>query len=407
MGSRLTRPLLLLAQPLLLPVRALATRVGAIRASAPPPPLLSKVAYSPPAWASHLLPPTHGRILLGRLETPVVPWKCGALADLGVTWSIKRDDTSGLELSGNKVRKLEFLMAEALAGGHDCVVTIGGIQSNHCRATAAAAALLGVDAHLILRCPAKDVDGDLGLCGNLLLDRLLGATLHTCTVGEYQRVGSPGLTAALAEQLRAQGKKPYVIPVGGSNALGTWGYIEAVRELEAQLAERAAAGLPEVTHIVFACGSGGTAAGLALGAHLSGLKAKVHGVGVCDTPDIFYADIAAMAAELGACAKDDPDAARGWLSLAQGKNTGYAQSTPEELAFIRDLCFESGVLTDPVYSGKALYHFVEGAKAAPEEFRDAHILFWHTGGQFGMAEKEEQLLELLPPGQCRRLVVQP
>ena len=406
MGSRLTRPLLLLAQPLLLPVRALATRVGAIRASAPPPPLLSKVAYSPPAWASHLLPPTHGRILLGRLETPVVPWKCGALADLGVTWSIKRDDTSGLELSGNKVRKLEFLMAEALAGGHDCVVTIGGIQSNHCRATAAAAALLGVDAHLILRCPAKDVDGDLGLCGNLLLDRLLGATLHTCTVGEYQRVGSPGLTAALAEQLRAQGKKPYVIPVGGSNALGTWGYIEAVRELEAQLADRAAAGLPEVTHIVFACGSGGTAAGLALGAHLSGLKAKVHGVGVCDTPDIFYADIAAMAAELGACAKDDPDAARGWLSLAQGKNTGYAQSTPEELAFIRDLCFESGVLTDPVYSGKALYHFVEGAKAAPEEFRDAHILFWHTGGQFGMAEKEEQLLELLPPGQCRRLVVQ-
>ena len=406
MGSRLTRPLLLLAQPLLLPVRALATRVGAIRASAPPP-LLSKVAYSPPTWASHLLPPTHGRILLGRLETPVVPWKCGALADLGVTWSIKRDDTSGLELSGNKVRKLEFLMAEALAGGHDCVVTIGGIQSNHCRATAAAAALLGVDAHLILRCPAKDVDGDLGLCGNLLLDRLLGATLHTCTVGEYQRVGSPGLTAALAEQLRAQGKKPYVIPVGGSNALGTWGYIEAVRELEAQLADRAAAGLPEVTHIVFACGSGGTAAGLALGAHLSGLKAKVHGVGVCDTPDIFYADIAAMAAELGACAKDDPDAARGWLSLAQGKNTGYAQSTPEELAFIRDLCFESGVLTDPVYSGKALYHFVEGAKAAPEEFRDAHILFWHTGGQFGMAEKEEQLLELLPPGQCRWLVVQP
>ena len=405
MGSRLTRPLLLLAQPLLLPVRALATRVGAIRASAPPP-LLSKVAYSPPTWASHLLPPTHGRILLGRLETPVVPWKCGALADLGVTWSIKRDDTSGLELSGNKVRKLEFLMAEALAGGHDCVVTIGGIQSNHCRATAAAAALLGVDAHLILRCPAKDVDGDLGLCGNLLLDRLLGATLHTCTVGEYQRVGSPGLTAALAEQLRAQGKKPYVIPVGGSNALGTWGYIEAVRELEAQLADRAAAGLPEVTHIVFACGSGGTAAGLALGAHLSGLKAKVHGVGVCDTPDIFYADIAAMAAELGACAKDDPDAARGWLCLAQGKNTGYAQSTPEELAFIRDLCFESGVLTDPVYSGKALYHFVEGAKAAPEEFRDAHILFWHTGGQFGMAEKEEQLLELLPPGQCRRLVVQ-
>ena len=337
----------------------------------------------------------------------MVPWKCGALADLGVTWSIKRDDTSGLELSGNKVRKLEFLMAEALAGGHDCVVTIGGIQSNHCRATAAAAALLGVDAHLILRCPAKDVDGDLGLCGNLLLDRLLGATLHTCTVGEYQRVGSPGLTAALAEQLRAQGKKPYVIPVGGSNALGTWGYIEAVRELEAQLADRAAAGLPEVTHIVFACGSGGTAAGLALGAHLSGLKAKVHGVGVCDTPDIFYADIAAMAAELGACAKNDPDAARGWLSLAQGKNTGYAQSTPEELAFIRDLCFESGVLTDPVYSGKAVYHFVEGAKAAPEEFRDAHILFWHTGGQFGMAEKEEQLLELLPPGQCRRLVVQP
>ena len=305
--------------------------------------------------------------------------KCGALAGLGVTWSIKRDDTSSLELSGNKVRKLEFLMAEALAGGHDCVVTIGGIQSNHCRATAAAAALLGVDAHLILRCPAKDVDGDLGLCGNLLLDRLLGATRHTCTVGEYQKIGSPGLTAALAEQLRAQGKKPYVIPVGGSNALGTWSTIElsaSSRRSSRTERHRPARGDAHRLRVRQRRRHRRPRARRPpLRAEGQGPRRRRLRCPTSSTPT------SRRWRPVGRVRKDDPDAARGWLSLAQGKNTGYAQSTPEESRSSR-LCFESGVLTDPVYSGKALYHFVEGAKAAPEEFRGATSSLY-TGGQLG------------------------
>jgi D-cysteine desulfhydrase len=111
-----------------------------------------------------------------------MPWNCSALSDLGVQWLIKRDDMSGCELSGNKVRKLEFLMAEALAGGHDCVVTVGGLQSNHCRATAAAARLVGLDVHLALLVSDAKASADPGLEGNLLVDRMLGATLHLCLV---------------------------------------------------------------------------------------------------------------------------------------------------------------------------------------------------------------------------------
>lgn len=116
----------------------------------PPAQLLKHVLFVPPAWAAHLKPPLHGRVILGHLPTPVMPWACPALRELGVRWSIKRDDLAGAELSGNKVRKLELLMADALAGGHDCVVTVGGLQSNHCRATAAAARLVGLEAHLVL-----------------------------------------------------------------------------------------------------------------------------------------------------------------------------------------------------------------------------------------------------------------
>ena len=113
-------------------------------------PMLSRIAYAPPAWATGLRPPQHGRIVLSHAATPVFPWRCPALHDLDIDWSIKRDDLSGLEISGNKARKLEFLLAEAVAGGHYCVLTVGGMQSNHCRATAAAARLVGLEPHIVL-----------------------------------------------------------------------------------------------------------------------------------------------------------------------------------------------------------------------------------------------------------------
>jgi len=348
--------------------------------------LLQRLSYTPPPWASALAAPTHGRIKLGHLPTPLMRWACGALSELGVRWSIKRDDLSGNELSGNKVRKLEFLMAEAVAGGHDCVVTIGGVQSNHCRATAAAARLVGLDAHLVLLVRDKSFGDEPGLQGNLLLDRLLGATLHLCSGSDYLRQGGDlaamnRINEQVAAELRRQGRVPYIVPVGGTTPLGTWGYLSAVEELRQQLQpEEAAAAVEEVAtfdpidHIVFAVGSGGTAAGLALGSRLAGLRPQLHGVAIHHSPEHFYELIDAEVSELSggsfeACARE-------MLAIYPGAGAGYGVSTPELMAFCAETARESGVLLDPTYSGKALYYFAQAARAQPERFRGKHILFW-------------------------------
>jgi len=194
-----------------------------------------------------------------------------------------------------QVRKLEFLLADAKNKGHDCVVTVGGIQSNHCRATAVAARYLGLDCHLILRNSRQLADADPGLVGNLLVERLAGAVVHQITKEEYARKGSTALGEALIEQLRSEGKNPYYIPVGGSNSLGCWGYLMAVEEIKQQSEEMGV----DFTDIVMACGSGGTAAGLALGCHLSVLKARMHAYGVCDDPEYFYSYIDELYKGLG------------------------------------------------------------------------------------------------------------
>ncbi|KAH9780799.1 putative D-cysteine desulfhydrase 1 [Citrus sinensis] len=211
---------------------------------------LTKTSYAPPSWASHLAPiPSH-------------------VFSLG-----HRDDLSGMQLSGNKVRKLEFLMADAVAQGADCIITIGGIQSNHCRAAAVAAKYLNLDCYLILRTSKVLVDQDPGLIGNLLVERLVGAHIELISKEEYSKIGSVTLTNILKEKLLKEGRRPYVIPVGGSNSIGTWGYIEAIKEIEQQL--QTGTGGVKFDDIVVACGSGGTIAGLSLGSWLGTLKAKV------------------------------------------------------------------------------------------------------------------------------------
>jgi D-cysteine desulfhydrase len=268
--------------------------------------------YVAPSWCQGLLcsVPEHGRLHLANLPTPLYRMTGRSnifqkLDDLGISFFIKRDDaTHGVELGGNKIRKLEFLLADALASNCDSVVTIGGEQSNHCRATAAAARMVGLDPHIILR--ARSADSDLGLVGNLLVDRMVGSSIYTCTPGEYGRIGSEELVARLCAHLKTAGKRPYPIPVGGSNAIGSWGYIHAVDELVSQwkILEKHAGRLD---HIVFACGSGGTATGIALGialAHGAATGASphiphVHAIGVCDSPDYFYSYIAKIADDMG------------------------------------------------------------------------------------------------------------
>jgi D-cysteine desulfhydrase len=192
---------------------------------------------------------------------------------LGLKLWIKRDDATGGAEAGNKVRKLEFLLADAIARGSDTVVTCGGIQSNHARATAICSAQLGLKCVLYLRDPRAPGDpsraakpSELPAGGNVLLDRLAGAEIHLVTPAEYgQRVA---VLESEAQRIARAGGKPYVIPEGGSNWLGSLGYVEAMREIRAQmnLGIAGAASAAPFDEIVLACGSGGTAAGVILGA---------------------------------------------------------------------------------------------------------------------------------------------
>lgn len=293
-----------------------------------------------------------------------------------------------MQLSGNKVRKLEFLLADAVAQGADCIVTIGGIQSNHCRATAVAAKYLNLDCYLVLRTSKVVVDQDPGLTGNLLVERLVGAHVQLISKEEYGQIGSVALTNTLKEKLLKEGRKPYVIPVGGSNSLGTWGYIEAVREIEQQV--EASSGRLKFDDIVVACGSGGTIAGLSLGSQLGSMKAKVHAYCVCDDPDYFYdfAQDLIDGLEAGVNSRDI-------VNIQNAKGLGYAMNTSEELKFVKEVAAATGVILDPVYSGKAAYGMMKDMAENPEKWEGRKILFIHTGGLLGLCDKVDQLNPLI------------
>ncbi|CAI0400204.1 unnamed protein product [Linum tenue] len=348
---------------------------------------LTKKPYVPPSWASHLNPIPSHVFSLAHSPTPIHRWNLPNLPQGTEVW-LKRDDLSGMQLSGNKVRKLEFLMAEAVAQGADCVITVGGIQSNHCRATAVAAKYLGLDCYLILRTSKVVVDQDPGLTGNLLVERLVGAHVRLISKEEYAQIGSVALADLLKEKLLKEGRRPYVIPVGGSNSLGTWGYIEAIREIEQQV--EAGNGEVEFDDIVVACGSGGTIAGLALGSHLGRLKAKVHAFSVCDDPDYFYGFVQDLVDGMKAGVN-----ARDIVDIQNAKGIGYALNTSEEIKFVKDVATATGIVLDPVYSGKATYGLLKDMEANPKKWQGRKVLFIHTGGLLGLYDKVDQLAPLV------------
>jgi D-cysteine desulfhydrase len=300
---------------------------------------------------------------------------------LGARFWLKRDDHTGSELMGNKVRKLEYLMAEALAQEATHVITCGGEQSNHARATAFAAAQLGMKSVLVLR--TDDPASPPSPTGNILLDRLVGAQIVWISRPAWRE--REQLLAAEAEKVRGAGGRPYIVPEGGSNALGSWGYIRAMRELASDLASIASPSNPAT--IVYACGSGGTGAGLILGAKLLRLAdrgIRVAGVNVCDDRAYFIAAIGKICADaearwqIGANVTDaDIDIVDGHVGL------GYAKSRPEELATIRDVARSDGVVLDPVYTGKAFHGVVNELRRDPDRFGST-IAFVHTGGMFGL-----------------------
>ncbi|MCW5808122.1 MAG: pyridoxal-phosphate dependent enzyme [Deltaproteobacteria bacterium] len=305
---------------------------------------------------------------------------------------LKRDDHTGSELMGNKVRKLEYLLAEAQDQRATHILTCGGEQSNHARATALAAARLGMASVLLLR--TDDPAHPPAPTGNILLDRLAGAELVWISRPQWRERNR--LLAEQAERIRAAGGRPYIVPEGGSNALGSWGYIRAMRELADDLAGIASPASP-VT-VVYACGSGGTGAGLILGAKLFGLAARgirVAGVNVCDDRAYFLDAIGAICRDAEArwqldtrVTPDDIDIVDGHVGL------GYAKSRPEELATIRDVCRSDGVVLDPVYTGKAFHGVVTELGRDPGRFGSA-VAFLHTGGMFGLFASPETIAQVL------------
>ena len=303
------------------------------------------------------------RVPLAHLPTPLesLPRLSEALG--GPQIYIKRDDLTGLAGGGNKARKLEFLVAEALGAGADTLVTLGAAQSNHCRQTAAAAARCGLRCILVLR-----GDPQPGNSGNLLLDRLLGAELRWAGPRSREEVMDE-----VVEQERVAGRKPYAVPLGGSTPLGALAYVQAMEEMVSQ-----APG--PFDRVVFASSSGGTHAGLMVGAAAAGFEGQVLGISI-DEPlaslQEMVAEIAGGTARLlnmsRAFGPGDVQADAGYLGA------GYGVVGEPEREALRLLARKEGILLDPVYTARAAAGLIDlirrGVIAAGER-----VLFWHTGG---------------------------
>lgn len=316
------------------------------------------------------------KIHLAHLPTPL--WHHPALdAMIGSEVWVKRDDTTGGAEAGNKIRKLEYLLAAARDAGADTVITCGGVQSNHARATAICAKQLGLRSVLFLRNLSPE---PAPLLGNLFLDRLIGADIHFITREQYQERNE--LMAAWAQLLESQGNRPYVIPEGGSSGLGALGYVDAAQELGEQLALGLAGSRDPFDWVACACGSGGTAAGLALGCRASLIAREVRAFAVCDDTAYFEGVTRRIIEEARSL---DADLAEPCPLVIDDRFKGpaYGVMSDEQKSFLLEVAGRSGLIVDPVYSGKALFGL------AKTEEKPGRICFIHTGGLPGLLAQTE------------------
>jgi len=323
------------------------------------------------------------RFRLAQLPTPMERLERLSRELGGPELLIKRDDQTGLAFGGNKTRKLEFLVGQALKEGADTLVTAGAAQSNHCRQTAAAAAKAGLKCELIL-----NGDKPAELEGNLLLNELLGAKEHW-----IKRSERAAKLAEIPAQLRDQGRKPYVIGIGGSNGIGATGYVVAMIELMGQLRVSG----QEVDHIVFGSSSGGTQAGLVVGARLTGFKGQLHGLSI-DKGDLeldsYEEEVAQIANE---CAEYIGfDSGFNWpdIKIVYGYlGEGYGVVGDLEREAIRLMAQTEGIILDPVYAGRAFGALVDLIRKKTFK-RGERVLFWHTGGGPALFAYSKELMGL-------------
>ncbi len=297
---------------------------------------------------------------------------------------VKRDDQTGLATGGNKARKLEFLIAEALEAAADCVITAGSTQSNHARQTAAAARRVGLEPHLVLYAPGGSPPETP--TGNVLIDMLLGAAIHWTT----ESAPYAGAIKRVEQVLKADERRPYIIPYGGSNATGIMGYAAAMREVGRQIEEIGA-----FDAHVFATSSGGMQAGMILGAHLTGslFDTRLLGISVDEQAETLAQRVANLSNDgarllgLDWRINDDvPDINDDYLG------GGYAVVGDLEREAIRLLAEKEGLLVDPVYTGRAFGGLVDLIRRG-EFGKGQRVLFWHTGGTAALFAFADDLLK--------------
>lgn len=309
------------------------------------------------------------RFPLAQLPTPLESLPALSRELGGPALLIKRDDQTGLALGGNKTRKLEFLVGQALEQGADTLVTAGAAQSNHCRQTAAAAAKAGLQCELILNGKRPEMPN-----GNLLLNDLLGAKEHW-----IERAQRPEKLREIPDQLRARGRKPYVIPVGGSNGVGATGYVAAMIELTGQLCEHER----RVDHVVFGTSSGGTQAGIVLGARIAGFKGRLHGISIDkNDPEHFEyeTEVAQIANDCAKFIGADVPLTKNDIEVVYGyKGEGYGVVGDLEREAIRLMARYEGIILDPVYAGRAFGGLLDLIRKGTFK-KGETVLFWHTGG---------------------------
>lgn len=300
---------------------------------------------------------------------------------------IKRDDCTGLATGGNKTRKLEFLVGEALEQKADMLVTQGAVQSNHVRQTAAAACRAGLDCHALLERRVPDVGEEYERSGNILLDHLFGATV------EYRESGLDMNAEAVrvVERLAADGRRPYFIPGGGSNPVGALGYADCARELMAD------SRLDRIDWIVMATGSTGTQAGLVAGLHAMGSRVPVLGVSVRQPAEAQIDAVHDLAARTCEKLGVDPLPRERVLVDDTKVGAGYgipAESTLEAISLAARL---EGLLLDPVYSGKGFAGLVDRVRQGFFAAED-RVVFLHTGGSAALFAYQEALAPITGSG---------
>jgi D-cysteine desulfhydrase len=307
------------------------------------------------------------KVSLGLFPTPITMLSRLSSVLGGPEIFMKRDDLSGLALGGNKTRKLEYLFYDAIAKGCDTVITAGAAQSNHCRQTAAAAALLHKSCHLVLGgCPPKTASG------NLLLDNLFGSQVHWS--GDHRKGEE---IPEIVERLKAEGRQPYVIPYGGSNELGAYGFVHAMAELETQLDTSA------ITHIVFASSSGGTHAGMMLGKVLLHKAYRLIGINIDkgETDSIPFADFILDLANRTSLSINSERRFSAEDLVLNGDYVGEGYGVVGELEreAISLTAENEAILLDPVYTGRAMGGLIDMIRGG-EFSKTDKVLFWHTGG---------------------------